>query len=180
MSKMRSLDYELLWELIKDSRRSDRQLAKALNSSQPTVTRKRMKLEKEALSGYTALPKWNEIGFELVAFTFIKSRAKYGRDKERERALKSTKEWLTGQPNVIVALSGQGMGWDGLCVSMHKSYSDYADFMRRHDMALSDYIIESQSFIADISPGLVMKPFHFKYLAKAGEQESKKEKQVKF
>ena len=167
MVKLDSVDYKLLWELIKNSRRSDRELAKVLGSSQPTITRRRTKIEKNFIDGYTAIPKWNKIGFELIAFSFIKSRVKYGKPEEREKALKKTKEWFMKQPNVIFALSGQGMGWDGMCISFHKSYSDFANFMREHDAALSEWIIESQSFIADINPGVIMKPFHFKYLEKA-------------
>ena len=40
---------KLLLELVKNSKRSDRDLAKALDVSQPTVTRMRKKLEKEAV-----------------------------------------------------------------------------------------------------------------------------------
>lgn len=130
-------------------------------------------MEKEIIEGYTAVPKWNKIGFELVAFTFVKSRTRYGKDKERQKALQATKEWFMSQPNVILAISGQGMGWDGVSISMHKNYSDYMDFLRRHDMALSDYIKESQSFIADINPGLIMKDFHFKYLAETNAKDEK-------
>jgi DNA-binding Lrp family transcriptional regulator len=41
MGELGPADYELLRELMKDSRRTDRQLAKAARASQPTVTRRR-------------------------------------------------------------------------------------------------------------------------------------------
>jgi len=44
---------KLLFELIKNSKRSDRDLAKILGISQPTVTRLRKVLEKEAITQYT-------------------------------------------------------------------------------------------------------------------------------
>jgi DNA-binding Lrp family transcriptional regulator len=165
MEKVKSIDYKILWELIKNSRRSDRELAKVLGVSQPTVTRRRARIEKEFIDGYTAIPKWEKIGFEIVVFTFIKSRVKYGKPEKREKALDETKEWFKKQPNVILAFSGQGMGWDGICVSFHKNYSDFAEFIRKHDSALSDLIIESQSFIVDINPSVTIKPFHLEYLA---------------
>ena len=71
------------------------------------------------------------------------------------------------QPNVILAIDGQGMGWDGICVSFHKSYSDFAEFMRKHNSELSDFLIDSQSFIADINSTTIRKPFHLKYLGEA-------------
>ena len=58
MKELKSLDYRLLSELIRDSRRSDRELAKVLHVSQPTVTRRRALVEKELIDGYTAIPRW--------------------------------------------------------------------------------------------------------------------------
>ena len=71
------------------------------------------------------------------------------------------------QPNVIFAIEGQGMGWDGICVSFHNSYSDFTEFMKKHNSELSDVLIDSQSFISNIEPTTIRKPFHLKYLEKA-------------
>ena len=165
MNKLRSLDFELLWELMKNSHRSDRQLAKILKTSQPTVTRKRAKLEKEVIEGYTILPKWEKIGIEIIAFTFIRSKVKYANYKERQVAIKKAREWLMKIPNVLFSTAGEGMGWVGLTVSVHKSYSDYMEFKLKHDSELGDVLDETQTFIADTNPVSIMKPFHFKYLA---------------
>jgi DNA-binding Lrp family transcriptional regulator len=167
LEKLKTIDYRLLWELMKNSRRSDRQLAKALGTSQPTVTRRRANLEKSFIEGYTAIPKWEKIGFELVAFSFVKHKIKYAKSEVREEAFRKVEEWMMKQPNVILATDGQGMGWDGIFVSFHKSYSDFAEFMRKHNSELSDLLIDSQSFIADINPTTTRKPFHLKYLADA-------------
>ena len=43
--KPKPTDYKILFELMKDSHRSDRQLARSLGVSQPTVTRRRAMLE---------------------------------------------------------------------------------------------------------------------------------------
>lgn len=55
VKKLKLLDYRLLLELMKDAKRSDRQLANILGISQPTVSRKRAFLEKELIDGYTAI-----------------------------------------------------------------------------------------------------------------------------
>ena len=167
MDELKSIDYKLLWELLKNSRRSDRELAKALGTSQPTVTRRRANIEKNFIDGYTAIPKWKEIGFELIAFTFVKHKIKYAKPEVRKEAFRKVEEWMTNQPNVILAIEGQGMGWDGVCVSVHKNYSHFVEFIRKHDSELSDVLFESQSFIADTSPTNLRKPFHLKYLEKA-------------
>lgn len=167
MKELKKVDYALLSELMKDSHRSDRQLAKVLEISQPTVTRKRAMLEEHFIDGYTVIPKFGKIGFEIVAFTFTKNKFKHKKAQEKQEAIRKMKEWHMKQPNVILALDGQGIGWDGLCVSFHKNYSDFADFIRMHDSELSDLISESQTFHADVNPGVIIKPLHLKYLAKA-------------
>ena len=167
MDKLKTIDYKLLGELLKNSRRSDRELAKALGTSQPTVTRRRANIEKNFIDGYTAIPKWKEIGFELIAFTFIKHTIKYAKPEVRREAFRKAEEWMTNQPNVILAIEGQGMGWNGVFVSFHKNYTDFIEFIEKHNSELSDLLIEAQSFIADTSPTNLRKPFHLKYLAKA-------------
>jgi DNA-binding Lrp family transcriptional regulator len=167
MMNLKDIDYKILFELMKNAKRSDRQLAKTLGVSQPTVTRRSANIEKELIDGYTAIPKWEKVGFEIVAFTFVKARIKYVKSEEKEALFKEAMEWMMKQPNVIFAVEGQGMGWDGVCVSFHKNYSDFTEFIRKHNSELSHFVIESQSFIADISPTTVVKPFHLKYLSEA-------------
>jgi DNA-binding Lrp family transcriptional regulator len=166
MKEMKPLDYQLLFELMKDSHRSDRQLAKVLGISQPTVTRRRAMLEDNILEGYTVVPKFGKIGFEITAFTFLKTKLNHKKGQEKEEAFNTLKEWYSKQPNVILVLEGQGMGWDAICVSLHENYTDFAQFQRTQDSELSDVILESQSFQADLQPGVVIKPFHLKYIAK--------------
>ncbi|MGB9842631.1 MAG: AsnC family transcriptional regulator [Candidatus Bathyarchaeales archaeon] len=161
MKELKPIDYKLLFELMKDSHRSDRQLAKALGVSQPTVTRRRSMLEKNYIEGYTIIPKFGQIGFELAAFTFLKSKP----NQEADKTLNKVKEWYMNQPNVILVQSGRGMGWDTICVSLHKTYTDFAEFTRAQDAALAEWIIDSQTFIADLKPGVAVKPFHLKYLS---------------
>ena len=167
MEKMKTIDYKLLVELLKNSRRSDRELARVLGVSQPTVTRRRTALEKDFIDGYTAIPKWEKVGFELIAFTFVKTNLKYAKPEIRKTGFKKVEEWMMNHPNVVLTIDGQGMGWDAIFVSFHKNYSAFAEFMREHDSELSDTLIESSSFIADINPITIRKPFHLKYLADA-------------
>jgi DNA-binding Lrp family transcriptional regulator len=166
MKELKPIDYKLLFELMKDSHRSDRQLAKALGISQPTVTRRRSMLEKNYIDGYTIIPKFGQMGFEIAAFTFLKSKLKQKTGKEKDETLKKLKEWYMNQPNVVLVQDGRGMGWDAICISLHQSFSDFAAFIRAQDAELSEWIIESQTFHADLKPGIAVKPFHLKYLAK--------------
>ena len=167
MKELKPIDHKLLFELMKDSHRSDRQLAKALGVSQPTVTRRRAMLEENYIEGYTIIPKFGEIGFELAALTLMKSKLKQKNGAEKEEGLKKLKEWYMKKPNVILVLDGRGMGWDAVCLSLHESYSDFAEFIRAHDSELSDWVVETQTFHADLKNDELIKPFHLKYLAKS-------------
>ena len=165
MKELKQIDYKLLFELMKDSHRSDRQLAKALGVSQPTVTRRRAMLEENYIEGYTVIPKFGQIGFELAAFTFLKSKLKYKTGEEKDVALNTLKEWYSKQPNVILVLDGRGMGWDAVCLSLHENFAGFSEFIRAHDSELSEWVVESQTFHSDLKTGLVLKPFHLKYLS---------------
>ena len=167
MKELKPLDYQLLFELMKDSHRSDRQLAKALGISQPTVTRRRAMLEDSTIDGYTVVPKFGQIGFEIAAFTFMKTKLNHKRGKDKEDAFARLKDWYMKQANVVAVLDGQGMGWDAVCISLHENYTGYAEFLRMQQSELSDLIDETESFQADLKPGVAVKPFHLKYLAKS-------------
>jgi len=165
MDKLKPVDHKILAELLKNSRRSDRELARALGVSQPTVTRRRADIEKNFIDGYTAIPRWDKIGLEIVAFTFVKHNIKYFKPKEREEAFDKVKQWMMKQPNAIFAINGQGMGWDGVVISFHKSYSEFTEFIKKHDSEFSGLLIDRQSFISNVDPTSIRKPFHLKYLS---------------
>lgn len=65
---------KLLFALIKNSKRSDRDLAKILGFSQPTVTRLRKALEKEAIEQYTIIPNLPYLDFDIIALTFSRTK----------------------------------------------------------------------------------------------------------
>jgi DNA-binding Lrp family transcriptional regulator len=67
---------QILNELIKDSNRSDHKLAKAVDVSQPTVTRLRNQLEKEEyIQEYTVIPNLEKMGYSIMAIFCIKYKA---------------------------------------------------------------------------------------------------------
>ena len=92
MKQLKSMDCKLLIELMKNAKRSDREIAKALGSSQPTIIRSRARLEKDFIDGYTTLPKWRNIGFRIIAFTFVKTKIEYIEPKEKKDEAKRLKD----------------------------------------------------------------------------------------
>jgi len=164
MKKLKPLDYELLYQLIRDSHRSDRQLAKALGISQPTVTRKRATLEESAFDGYTIIPKFGQIGYELATFTFLKTSLSHLKNTEQQEAFNKMHDWFAKQSNVILVADGQGLRYDAICVSLHQNYTDFANFLRDMESELHEVVAETRSFLVDLKPGVMIKPFHLKYL----------------
>jgi DNA-binding Lrp family transcriptional regulator len=57
-TRLKDIELRLISELVKNSRRSDRELAKVLGISQPTVSRARMRLEKQGLIDYSYFQIW--------------------------------------------------------------------------------------------------------------------------
>ena len=157
---------KLLFELVKNSKRSDRELAKILGVSQPTITRMRQKLEKKTIKEYTAIPDWVELGYELMAFTF--SNMSFQPGEMQEQAGKA-KDWLMKHPNVIFASNGDGMSKNGMCISLHKDYTSFAKFIAECHAGWGEYLKDIQFFLVSLKGGVVLKPFSLKYLEKVEE-----------
>ena len=153
---------KLIRELLRDSRRSDRELARAIGASQPTVTRNR-KLLANYIRSYTIVPNFEKIGYEILAITFAKAKT-YERGKIDQKLNAATK-WVMDHPNIFFASDGEGLGKDAVIVSVHKDYSKYADFMRDYTVTFADFITDVQSFVVSLKTGIVMKPFDIKYIA---------------
>jgi DNA-binding Lrp family transcriptional regulator len=169
MKKLKPIDYKLLYELMKDARRSDREIARILRVSQPTVTRRRGMLEKEVIDGYTAIPKWGELGFEIFSITFIKSNIRSAPMAEKKAVIEKGSDWVRKQPNIFLAGRGRGCGFDGFMMSFHKRYSDYSSMLAELQSHMGG-VVQTESFILPLGTDSVIKPFHLKYLAETEKQ----------
>lgn len=167
MKELKSLDYRLLAELIRNSRRSDRELAKVLNISQPTVTRRRALIEKELIDGYTTIPRWEKLGYELFAITFMKIKTSIASKEKYSETRKKGLEWVTKQPCIIMSGACRGMGVDSFMISIHKSYKDYDDFLRNNRLELGEYIEDVRSILVNLGGKEILKPLGFMHVFEA-------------
>jgi len=127
---MREIERKLLSELMKNSRRSDRELARVIECSQPTVTRTRGRLEKEGyIKEYTLIPDFCKLGYELMSLTFVKLRK--GLDTEGvDKARKIAQEGLPKTPFAVVMMErGRGLGYEGVVISLHENYTSHLKLM---------------------------------------------------
>jgi DNA-binding Lrp family transcriptional regulator len=126
---LRKIELRVLCELIKNSKRSDIELARMLRVSQPTVTRFRTKLEKEGyIKEYTLMPDFKKLGYEILAITFVKLKTLSS--EKTEEARKIAKQSLREGPFEIVMLErGTGLNYDGAIISYHENYSSYVKLL---------------------------------------------------
>jgi len=143
----KELSQKLLRELLKDSKRSDRELAKILKVSQPTITRIRHKLERSGMiKDYTIVPDFKKMGFEILALTFVKMRPEILTPEVMEQGKKYSRKW----PNVIFASSGEGLGMTGVIISFHRDYSEYHSRLNLLRLDWKDFAQDVQSFIVSL------------------------------
>jgi len=150
---------KILQELLKNSKKSDRELSKAIGVSQATFTRRRKQLERKVIQEYTITPNLYELGFEILAFSFVRFR------EPRMDLLEKARQFMVKQPNIIFASGGEGLGMGAVGISVHKDYTSYTNFLTtmRHEWA--DVVVDLQSFLVSLKGDLEVKPFSLKPLA---------------
>lgn len=147
---MKDITKKLLFELVKDSKRSDRELAKVLKVSQATVTRTRHKLEKNGMiQDYTITPDFRKMGFELLAINFAKIRPDVLSSGKREKA----KEFIGKFPNTIFASTGNGLGMNAVSIAFYKNFTEYHNRVNLMRTEWKDIIDDLRSFIVAIGAG---------------------------
>jgi Lrp/AsnC family leucine-responsive transcriptional regulator len=171
MIKLKPIDYEIISELIKNSRLSDRQVAKRLGTSQPTITRRRTELEKEGLLDYTAIPDLKQLGFEILAFTF----GKWNFEKYHDTRVEDMRKFIQKHPGIIFNSTGTGSGWDRVGISIHKDYSDYAKVIQDFKTEFGDCYELFSSFIVSLQSDNILRNLTFKYITKLLEEDHTQE-----
>jgi len=117
------------------------------------------------IDGYTAIPKWEKLGYEIFAVTLVKAKEVLGLKDKTKIAHDRGRKWLMKQPNVLIGGGCRGMGANSFMISVHKSYSDFESFMVRYHRELGDMFSDSQTAIVNLGGSQILKPFHLKYLA---------------
>jgi len=150
---------KILQQLLKNSKKSDRELAKAIGVSQATFTRRRKQLERKIIQEYTITPNLYELGFEILAFSFVRFR------EPTTDLMEKARQFLAKQPNVIFASGGEGLGMGAVGISVHSDYTSYSNFITKMRQEWADVVVDLQSFLVSLKGDLQTKPFSLKPLA---------------
>jgi Lrp/AsnC family leucine-responsive transcriptional regulator len=157
---MKPVMLKLVSELFRNSRKSDREMARKLGVSQPTVSRMRGKLESEGvIQEYTIIPDFAKLGFELVAISCVKART-------RTDYIERAKKWVKNYPNIVLMAKAEGAGKNAVMISLHKSYTDYSRFVSETQMHWEDNIETYETMLIALK-GPVVRAFSLRSLAEA-------------
>ena len=163
---IREIELRILSELMKNSRVSDRELAKRLGVSQPTVSRIRNKFEKEGyIKEYTYIPDFVKLGYNLMAFIFIR-RAQEFTKEDASALFRESQKWASKTGfDTIMAMRGMGCGYDAVIVSLHDSYSAFLERLREIKQFPHIDVDRIDSFIVDLHDTALYRPLTLSTLA---------------
>jgi len=164
---LKETEIKLICELIRNSRKSDRELAKKIGVSQPTVSRIRTRLEREGVIEYTGTANLRKLGFEIIAVTFGNMKRQQSPDG---KVIKS-KDITAKNPNMIFVSTGMGLSSDMVAVSVHKTYSDYAEYIQEIRTEWAESMALTGSFLIALNSDNVLRPLSMRYIADCLESE---------
>jgi DNA-binding Lrp family transcriptional regulator len=127
---MKDVELRLIAELMKNSRRSDRELARALGVSQPTISRMIRKLEKEGyIKEYTIIPDFSKLGYEIMGITSIHVHEQPSKEGFKE-IKRMTAEVEKRNPHAfLMAVNGLGNNKNRLFITFYEDYDAYGKAM---------------------------------------------------
>jgi len=156
IDSLKNTELKLICALMKNSRKSDRELGKAIGVSQPTVSRVIRRLEKERMiKEYTMIPDFFKLGFEIMAITFsrfqkgVSELSKEEFDKFRTRCRELQEK--TEPEAIFMAMNGIGLGYDRVFISFHKDYSSFVKVINEVKKIPEIDSPRTESFMIDLS-----------------------------
>ena len=155
----------LLLELLKDSKRSDRDLAKVLEVSQQTITRMRSRLVKEGvIKEFTVIPDFVKMGYEIMAISCVRKKTPI------TKLSQESADWMRKFPNIIFVANAEGMGKNGVMISLHKNYTEFSRFVREQLEHWGEEVLDYNNILISLK-GVIPKPLSLKYLAETEEKQ---------
>jgi DNA-binding Lrp family transcriptional regulator len=163
---VKEVERRLICELMKNSRKNNKELARLVGVSQPTVKRLIKKLEMEGyVREYTVIPDFSKLGFCIMAMTFVKWPKKFT-EEEYDRIVKAATDLDKKKSmSIIMVVRGIGSDYDMVIVSVHENYSacrELIDDIKQLPLAST---FDTQCFLVDLTKDTRYRPLTFSSLA---------------
>jgi DNA-binding Lrp family transcriptional regulator len=163
---MKGIELKLIYELMKNSRRTDKELAKAIGTFSQAVSKTRKKLENEGyFLEYTAIPNFVKLGYHLFALTFTSFKKDVSVEEMDEARRQALEHVITAPLNAVFIERGIGVNHDAVIGSFHKDYSSYVKLAQV--LKSNPYIDSSklESFLVNLEDEVRYRPFTLSTLA---------------
>jgi DNA-binding Lrp family transcriptional regulator len=145
---LKKREKEIFIRLLVNARMPDKHIAKLLNTTQPTVTRIRQKLEKTGyIKGYRPVVDLQKLGIGLIALILFR----ISDFSKTEEIKKNVIPDLKKMPEVILVAEGEGMGKTSLIVTMHKDFPQFEEWMINLRKKYGKYMEEEEQFFFSTS-----------------------------
>jgi len=122
----------------------------------------RWRLEEEGwIKDFTVIPDFVKMGYEIMAIVIFKLEVTKA---SIEKAIKVT----MARPNIIFASEAEGMGKNGVIISLHKNYTDFSNFLSDLRLEGIDDLQDFETLLISLE-GRIIKPLSLAYLAEQKE-----------
>lgn len=172
-SKMRrrktptNIELRIIAELMKNSRRSDREISRALRTSQPRVSRLIKKLEKEGyIKEYTIIPDFKRLGYQIMNLSMFTLLATNEEQQVELKRAASKMDRESTFANMIVA-RGLGMGKNRVFVTFFRDYDEYTRNMKEVKNLPNVNIDSLESFLIDLTDDFSYRILSMKQIARS-------------
>jgi DNA-binding Lrp family transcriptional regulator len=139
---------QVFLHLVEDARLSDQEIARKIQTSRPTVSRIRQRLEKQGyIKGY--IPRVNFDKLNLSVRSFLLFRWK---DFSKKQELQQFDSTIKKIPSVTAYLKGEGFnGRTNIIVSLHEHLEDHARFIELLRETWADNVDGVEVFLSSTS-----------------------------
>ena len=107
---------------------------------------------------FTVIPDFVTLGYEIMAISCVNKKQVITEPTEKMM------KWMKNYPNIVFVAKSEGMGKNGLMISLHKNYTEYAKFVTENLQYWGDELEDYGSMLVSLK-GLIVKPFSLAYLA---------------
>jgi DNA-binding Lrp family transcriptional regulator len=148
----KDVELRLISELMRNCHRSDRELARVIKVSQPTVTRIRNRLEKEGIiKEYAMIPDFVKLGYQIMAVTFstLDQQQNSGTPPESQKAV--AEEERKHPYASLMAMRGIGLERDAMFITFFRNYADFAKMLVAAKQIPHVHIDNVSSFLVDLN-----------------------------